>query len=443
VCLDATGKPIMNAGPLDERCASHRDLRPGERLTYHKIEYPGRRRIEQNGGGPGTSTRWDNIPVETIGRLGGVGAITISDNDSDGVFWTRPDSSDTIHGPDLVSETSVWRAFAVDHSGPYRNVSHHCTKKTTDPLAALDGNPQAALERGRFTGALRGSIDKLPTQYVNAREACPSFSGGGGDSQLRWSFETYRYSTGLAVDQGQTPPLLTLYMTKVTGVDDSHVETTFNTRELGQTLHQSWENLAHPDSKSKLDELLRKEKEIRSDHRCDRPDPKPPFRLDGFEQLKDADGPTNVWLAPDKVNKWALVSCRIATTIVPAHDPVAGDDPKIWRDVLAEMELSAALVGAPLPPRPSIRMLSVERAGEVTLVGSNFAEADNSVLFGERGCTANKLPSTPVAGTDRERRIVVPAVPDCARKDKDARVQVWTGRGMSVDDVTLDGWASP
>src|SRR5207244_1841353 len=69
VCLDAGGAVLAGVSPIDRdrRCASSRDLRPGERLPYHKHDHP-------NSGDRGATLgyqRHDSFPVETAG-LGAV-----------------------------------------------------------------------------------------------------------------------------------------------------------------------------------------------------------------------------------------------------------------------------------------------------------------------------------------------------------------------------------
>ncbi len=442
VCVGDDDRAILGMSPTDAACKKRRDLEPGERVPYHKVEYPGKAFIDENGSDVSAAgwlrvTRANNLPVRTTR---GIAGVTIADNtDEAGRFWTPPNSRDTIHGPDVVSDRTVWRAFAIDHSGPYRNVSTHCTGATTDPDAPKDGNPQAILENGKFSGRA-GTFDKQPTKYINTRGRCPDMGGRSG-GKVRWSFSEERYSTGFGYPQDVTPPLLTLFVTNDVDVDGAHVETTFNTRELGQTSHQSWDNLAHEDAKGHEDELRDKEVKLRRDHKCDRPHPRPPFRLDGWKQRKDGNGePMNVWTAPDGKNEWALVSCRITATVVPPHDRQAGDDPAVWVDALHRYELSAPLMGAPLPPQPKVASISPKEArkGEdVAIVGNGFAESGNTVMFGERGCSVNNAASV-ASGRGRERSITV-AVPECARGKNDAgvRVQVFDGRATSDDDVTF------
>src|SRR5438552_8678878 len=64
VCLDARGAVLIGVSPADGNpaCVKQRDLRPGERLPYHKHDHPNQ--------GDGTLLgyqRHDSFPVETAG----------------------------------------------------------------------------------------------------------------------------------------------------------------------------------------------------------------------------------------------------------------------------------------------------------------------------------------------------------------------------------------
>ena len=66
VCLDASGGVLPGRSPAesDPECAAQRDLRPGERLPYHKHDHPS---PDQAAGAPLGYQRHDSYPVETAG----------------------------------------------------------------------------------------------------------------------------------------------------------------------------------------------------------------------------------------------------------------------------------------------------------------------------------------------------------------------------------------
>src|SRR5437879_6069463 len=65
VCLDPGGAVLAGISPIDgdRRCAAERDLRPGERLPYHKHDHPN----SGDRGAPLGYQRHDSFPVETAG----------------------------------------------------------------------------------------------------------------------------------------------------------------------------------------------------------------------------------------------------------------------------------------------------------------------------------------------------------------------------------------
>ena len=64
VCLDPNGAVTTGVSPVDGNpaCRNQRDLRPGERLPYHKHDHP-----NQGDSRPLGYQRHDSYPVETAG----------------------------------------------------------------------------------------------------------------------------------------------------------------------------------------------------------------------------------------------------------------------------------------------------------------------------------------------------------------------------------------
>src|SRR6202040_1655685 len=62
VCLDALDAVLAGVSPADDNpgCIEQRDLRPGERLPYHKHDHP-----NQGDRAPLGYQRHDSVPVET------------------------------------------------------------------------------------------------------------------------------------------------------------------------------------------------------------------------------------------------------------------------------------------------------------------------------------------------------------------------------------------
>jgi hypothetical protein len=420
VCLGGDGQVVPGASPLDARCVSTRDLAPGEALPYHKIEYPGASVADDLASQPSNAfwkkvTRFDAIPAATVLGLGGV---SVSDNaDGAGNFWNYETGRDTIHGPYLPSANSVWVAFGIDHSGPYRNISTNCTGDMTDPESPKDGNVLVPLLDGKFSGLTVGSFQPLPTTNIDHAGPCPTFRANPG-AEVVWEFRMLRYGTGLKKVQDLTPPLLTLYTTNGKTAASSHSEPTYYTREHGQIRHESWDNLDHPDWQDPdvRANLQKLNQQIKDEHLCDNPAPVP----------------------PTAGANWILVSCRQETVTIPSYDP-NGDRPDVWLDALKGFELSAPLFGQPLPPAPSIQSMSPTSGPTgtiVTLTGTNFSPSDNTILFG-RGCSLNDVASKGTQGAGKVRTITFPFPASCARGKKDAAdevIAVFNGHATSVED---------
>jgi len=106
VCLGAGGAVLPGVAPIDgdRRCAAERDLRPGERLPYHKHDHssPDQRAIMPSG-----YQRHDSFPVETAG----FGTVVehsfdfgVGDGRRFGVFETGSDGGDiAVLSPGIVS----------------------------------------------------------------------------------------------------------------------------------------------------------------------------------------------------------------------------------------------------------------------------------------------------------------------------------------------------
>lgn len=503
VCLDVNAKAIMNASPLSKNCVSKRDLRPGENLPYHKIKYLGKDEIKSlrdmkkqvidafisadNHTGketlrgitleetssrtdtistrnPATTnkkgfekiwnqiTRYDSIPFEFPGLRASpeskkvIGAVFVSDKSTIGTYESGPD---TIHGPDIVSQNTVWRAFAMDHSAPYKNISKKgCTpgKDTSDVKAALDGNISVELVNGRFSGALSGDKEQSPTQYISSIVGCPSFGDEG--AIIHWKFRWVSHPIALPVGDSKTPvmspqPLLTLQVVNAKDVNATHTEPEFYTREFGLTRHESWNNIKAKVINSEgdkvaawSDEVIRQHKDdaikIVDQGHCNNPAPIPPF-----EGLTQTTKRTKSWVTSDGSAEWVLVSCRQTSIAIPSNDQTLGDSTRTWRNALATMELSAPLLGVDPTTPPVIKSISHEEAivgTKITLLGSEFKRTDNTVIFGKRSCSLTKLESSRTSKENiRKIEFIIPEI--CASNEmagKDYEISVYNGSATST-----------
>lgn len=482
VCLDSQLMVVHGASPLDKRCKYTRDLRIGENLYYHKFEYPRKDEIENLRGlvysqgqdwfSPNTTnkaiwdkiTRYDSFPINTVlGR----GAIFISDKGVKGSsqsFWSFEFGPDTIHGPDIVSRNSVWRAFALDHSGAYKNVSTHCTDQTDAADSAKDGNISVQLTNGRFEDVGIPRFTKgnpLPIKYVSARQACPSFDTQTSKSEVSWSFRKMSHPVKLLDVQREHLPrfkkLLTMVVNNVKGYDSSHSEPEFYTREFGLVRHESWNNLKHDEWANSAGTLKTQSQAILDSGICAFPPPQPPFDLtevvDGKGWTQNLNEKGQPWVAPSGGHKWVMVSCRQTTTVIPAYAS-GGDDPNVWVKALAKIALAAPLLlpedrtEAIVEPviKSMINATSPQEGKSITaqvgdtirIVGTGFSERLNVVNIGVRGC-AYSLPATQLPNS-RTQVIELTLNAHCGDRELNADpypVSVSTEGNSSVQEVLL------
>jgi hypothetical protein len=375
VCLDKSNKVIIGASPLDIRCVTTRDLAVGEPLPYHKTDNPDdvEERLPKKG-----DIRFDAIPFQTVL---GIAAADIADGpNSNSKYWTYDNGPDAIHMY-AASKNSVYHVFSLDHSGPYRQVTEHCMTNTTEPDASVDGNGVVGLIDGKFGAQISGAFKNLTAKYVNTSGSCPEIKNPDGGSTAIWKFDINQWSV-IGSPGVITPPLLTLYNVASKDPTSSHVETVFHTREFGQIRHETWKNIANPEWKDEdVLNFKKSQAKIISDRLCDTPAPKQPF----------PNGPGSEWI---------LVSCRQETKIIAPYSP-NGDSPSVWIEALKNIELSAPLVGAPLPSKPIINSISSTK-GEVgstfKIFGKNFSPTSNTVIFGKSCIVGKFLPATESSG---------------------------------------------
>jgi hypothetical protein len=287
ICLDATGAVLPRTSPVDRgRCTRRRDLRPGERLPYHKQDQPS---PDENGAAPLGYQRHDSFPVETALY----GAVVEHSSDFGtgerrfGFFDVGSDGGDiAILSPGAASLGATedggagFQLFAAACEGALtaNALTHSWIIALFDPdrPAPLAGETVAHLD-----DLTRGRQDKCPAQ-LNA-------------AFTRWRVVPFRYR---AVPGQGAPMTMTTIVSEHYG---DHVERFYFTRELGGTRWERWQNAAG-NARTSAAEIARMGASFAATNRCS-PSPMP------------AGGATYV-----------LVDCREWSRIVHAADP-KGDPP--------------------------------------------------------------------------------------------------------------------
>jgi hypothetical protein len=320
VCLDAGGAVLPAASPIDgdRRCAAERDLRPGERLPYHKHDHPSR---DQRAGTPSGYQRHDSFPVETAG-FGTVVEHSFDFGAGEGrrfgVFDTGSDGGDiAIVSPGIVSIGATedggagFQLFAGECAGPVdaAALTHSWIVVEFDPRrpAPLEGETVA-----RLKDLKAGHQDTCPSRFNRAYTS--------------WRVVPFRYRAALG--QGTPITLATLVSDHYGGASRptaDHLERFYFTRELGGTRWERWE-IAGGNPRSSAAKIA----EIAA----------------GFAG-------TGRWSAPEPPGGGAplvLVDCREWTRIEPTADP-AGDRPGFFIDAIRARPNPPAFFAAPAKPK--------------------------------------------------------------------------------------------
>ena len=315
VCLDASGAVLPGRSPAegDAECVAQRDLRPGERLPYHKHDHPS---PDQAAGAPLGYQRHDSYPVETAGA-----GIVVENSFDFGVgegrrFGRFDDGSD---GGDIaiLSEGAVSMG-ATEDGGGFMLWSGECRDIVTPAALArswliLEFDPaRSGPLEGRTIARLGGAPGGGRTCPVRINSAFTS-----------WRMAPFRYRA--APGQGRPITLQTLVSDHYGGANPDtadHVERFYFTRELGGTRWERWQNVRgnKQASAARVAELGTR---FAGSGRCSPAEPPPGARM-------------------------VLIDCREWTRIVPVADP-AGDPAGFWLEAIRTRPDAPDFFAAPRP----------------------------------------------------------------------------------------------
>ena len=301
VCLDAGGTVLVGHSPADgdPACAAQRDLRPGERLPYHKHDHPS---PGQREGAPAGYQRHDSFPVETAG-LGTVVEHSfdfgVGEGRRFGVFDAGSDGGDVaILAPGVASIGATedggagFQLFVGECSGPVRPaaLAHSWI------IVTFDADRPAPLEGE--------TVARLKDLKSGQQETCPSRFNAALTS---WRVAMFRYRA--ATGQGQPITLTTLISEHYGGASRAtadHVERFYFTREFGGTRWERWQN-ANGNARFGAAKIAEMAASFAATGRCSAP------------------------AVPDGSAALLLVDCREWTRIEPPVDP-SGDRPGFFID---------------------------------------------------------------------------------------------------------------
>ncbi len=316
VCLGANGAVLAGVSPIDgnRRCIAERDLRPGERLPYHKDDHPS---PDQRAGAPLGYQRHDSFPVETAG----FGTVVEHSFDFGvgggrrfGIFDTGSDGGDiTILSPGVVSIGATedggagFQLFVGECTGPVgaAALTHSWIVAEFDPARPepLEGD----------------TIARLNDLTVGHQETCPARFN---PAFTRWRVAPFPYRA--APGQGTPITLTTLISEHYGGASRAtadHVERFYFTRELGGTRWERWQN-ASGNARFSAAKIAEMAAWFAGTGRCSR------------AEMPGGGAPL------------VLVDCREWTRIVPSEDP-AGDRPGFFIDAIRARRDAPAFFAPP------------------------------------------------------------------------------------------------
>ena len=319
VCLDASRTVLEGVSPIDgdPRCATQRDLTPGEKLSYHKHDHPspGDRAAVARG-----YQRRDSFPVETgpFGRVVehsfdfGTGA-----GRRFGVFdLGRGDGGDIT----VMSANAASFAATEDGGGGFQLFVGPDCRGRVSSAGLTDSWLIALFDPSRATPPQGEAVARLADLREGRQDNCPPRLDA---AFTRWYVRPVLYRA--AEGQG-TPVALTTLISEHYGgerrEDADHVERFYFTRELGSTRWERWQNLQHSRGFS-TEKLAKAAADFASTSRCSKPE------------------------IPEGA-AFVMIDCREWTLIVPPDDP-AGDRPGFFLDAVRSRHLADELFPAPGP----------------------------------------------------------------------------------------------
>lgn len=319
VCLDAAGAVLVGVAPIDgdRRCVGQRDLRPGERLPYHKHDHsPPEDRIAA----PNGYQRHDSFPVDTA-AFGAVVEHSFDFGAQQGRRFGVFDASDGGDVAILSPGTVSIGATTDDYGSGYQLWVGECQGRVT-PAAVAHSWIVAQYDPNQLAPLRGDTIARLNRVSKDRQELCPSHFNAGF---TQWAVRPFGFRTARA--QGMPVTLTTLisdHYGTAAAADANHVERFYFTRELGGTRWERWEN-GNGTREVSAARVAALAAQLAATGRCS-PTETPP----GGAPLM-------------------LVDCREWTQIEPPADP-AGDRPGFFLDTIRARPDAPALFAPPAKP---------------------------------------------------------------------------------------------
>ena len=275
VCVDHAGKPIVGVSPLDEhdKCPSHRNLRIGEKLPYHKQDWPQSGDTDHEHG----YSRNDEYPA----TFGALGTVVVQER-------TLLEQGRSGGGLFIFSDKFAASGFTQDPSGVQVFYGPDC-----DAPNPADRVKDAWVFMGRDVRI--GGSGQTVARLTRFAQKCPNALAS---SFTRWHTDTIKFRVGLPTGSQEVKSLVTLVSDHFGGRDlasADHLERFYFTRELGLIRWERWQNATRAKGSVQAEPVRA--------GKCD-----------------------SVEKKPESDEDWHMVKCRQWTNLVKPENP-AGDVP--------------------------------------------------------------------------------------------------------------------
>ena len=314
VCLDAGGAVLIGHSPADSdpACVAQRDLRPGERLAYHKHDHPSPQEGPQEG-----YQRHDSFPVETAG-LGTVVEHSFDFGGFEGRHFGAFDRGGDGGDIAVFSPGAVSIAATEDGGGGVQLFVGEC-EGAVGAGALMRSWIVAQFDPERPAPLVGETIARLNDLKIGDQESCPSRFNA---AYTQWHVAPVRYRA--APGQGSPVTLMTLISDHYGGAHRDtadHVERFYFTRELGGTRWERWQN-AKGNRQYNAATVAAAAAQFGATGRC-------------------SEAPM-----PDGGADFVLIDCREWTRIVAPESPI-GDSPGVFLKTVRERPGAPGFFAAP------------------------------------------------------------------------------------------------
>jgi len=290
VCVDSDDQAIPGLSPISADCIRHRDLKPGERLMYHRHDWPSYAHLGRH---PQGYQRGDSVPYQTT-RLGIISVTTWDLGDGERQFGrydgVKGDGGSFV----ILSQKFVGSMAAIDRrNGVQLFVNMDSCKGQINSDSLKVGWPFFSTRMDSERSGLVHSRLKV----TKALGSCPARY-----SHIHTEWFALDFKPMVATGKSGSRSLSAIVSSHYSGPDmdrSPNMERMYFSRELGRMRWERWQNLLIQERPNDRKRATR----LRNSGKCVAAAP-----------------------APKWPGEWVMVACREMTNIVPSDDSAVGTD---------------------------------------------------------------------------------------------------------------------